>query len=162
SHSIGPGVAGIRQSPVRVRRWPLARWLHRLFVLLMYGFMLCPLFFVVWLSFFGDAILYFPPSGYTLSWYVKAWEKQAFAVAFIFRLEVAPLAACCGVAMGVVAALCIIRFRYAGRQWFNALLRSPLLIPAIVAGIAMYLSYLRAENLLDTDIVGTYGGLVIA
>ncbi|MDM9559089.1 ABC transporter permease [Bordetella petrii] len=128
----------------------------------MYGFMLCPLFFVVWLSFFEDAILYFPPSGYTLSWYVKAWENQAFADGFIFSLQVALLAACCGVAMGVVAALGIIRYRYAGRQWVNTLLLSPLLIPGIVAGIAIYLFYLRAENLLDTDIVGTYGGLVIA
>src|SRR5690606_11831709 len=128
----------------------------------MYGFMLCPLFFVVWLSFFEDAILYFPPSGYTLSWYVKAWENQAFADGFIFSLQVALLAACCGVAMGVAAALGIIRYRYAGRQWVNTLLLSPLLIPGIVAGIAIYLFYLRAENLLDTDIVGTYGGLVIA
>ncbi|WP_407852480.1 ABC transporter permease [Bordetella petrii] len=128
----------------------------------MYGFMLCPLFFVVWLSFFEDAILYFPPSGYTLSWYVKAWENQAFADGFIFSLQVALLAACCGVAMGVLAALGIIRYRYAGRQWVNTLLLSPLLIPGIVAGIAIYLFYLRAENLLDTDIVGTYGGLVIA
>ncbi|OZI76775.1 ABC transporter permease [Bordetella genomosp. 2] len=128
----------------------------------MYGFMLCPLFFVVWLSFFEDAILYFPPSGYTLSWYVKAWENQDFADGFIFSLQVALLAACCGVAMGVVAALGIIRYRYAGRQWVNTLLLSPLLIPGIVAGIAIYLFYLRAENLLDTDIVGTYGGLVIA
>jgi len=41
-------------------------------------------------------------------------------------------------------------------------LLSPLLIPGIVAGIAIYLFYMRAENALDTDIVGTFGGLVAA
>lgn len=154
-------VAGV-PAPNRAARLPWVSWLHRAFVVLMYAFMLCPLVFVVWLSFFKDAILYFPPSGYTLSWYLKAWENEAFANGFIFSLQVALLAACGGVAMGVVAALGIIRYRFAGGQWVNTLLLSPLLIPGIVAGIAIYLFYLRAENLLDTDIVGTYGGLVIA
>ena len=35
-------------------------------------------------------------------------------------------------------------------------------MPGIVAGIAIYLFYLQAENVLDEDIVGTFGGLVIA
>ena len=149
-------------APARRGRIPWARCLHRLFVGLMYFFMLCPLIFVVWLSFFKDAILYFPPSGYTLQWYVKAWANDAFANGFLFSMQVALLAAACGVAMGVLAALGIIRHRFAGGRAVNTLLLSPLLIPGIVAGIAIYLAYLAAENFLDMDIVGTYGGLVIA
>jgi putative spermidine/putrescine transport system permease protein len=146
----------------RGRRLPWGRWLHRGFVALMYAFMLCPLFFVVWLSFFKDAILFFPPSGYTLAWYVKAWDNDAFVSGFLFSLQVAVLAALGGVALGVLAALGIIRHRFHGARTVNTLLLSPLLVPGIVAGIAIYLFYLRAENTLDMDIVGTYGGLVIA
>ncbi|WP_233161407.1 MULTISPECIES: ABC transporter permease [unclassified Achromobacter] len=142
--------------------WPWLRWVHRGFVALIYLFMLSPLLFVVWLSFFKDAILYFPPSGYTLSWYVKAWDNSAFANGFLFSLQVALIAALCGVALGVLAALGIIRHRFRGSQAVNTLLLSPLLVPGIVAGVAIYLFYLRAENTLDMDIVGTYGGLVLA
>jgi putative spermidine/putrescine transport system permease protein len=150
--------------PPLVVREPIswAKWLHRLFVAAMYLFMLCPLVFVVWLSFFKDAILYFPPSGYTLSWYVKAWDNAAFANGFVFSLQIAAVAALCGVALGVLAALGINRYRFRSARAVNTLLLSPLLIPGIVAGVAIYLFYLRAENAVDMDIVGTYGGLILA
>ena len=128
----------------------------------MYLFMLCPLIFVVWLSFFEDAILFFPPSGYTVGWYRKAVGNAAFVNGFLTSLQVATLAALCGVAMGVIAALGVVRHRFRGSRAVNTLLLSPLLIPGIVAGVAIYLAYLQMENLLDQDIVGTYGGLVIA
>ena len=138
------------------------RWALNAFVALMYAIMLCPLVFVVWLSFFKDAILYFPPSGYTLSWYLHAWENQAFVNGFIFSLQVASLSAVIGVGLGVLAALGIARYGFRTGKWVNTLLLSPLLMPGIVAGIAIYLFYLQAENILDEDIVGTFGGLVIA
>jgi len=56
----------------------------------------------------------------------------------------------------------LIRYRFRGAKYTNTLLLSPLLMPGIVAGIAIYLFYLRTENFLDRDIVGTLGGLVLA
>jgi len=145
-----------------VRRLPWAKWLHHAFVVAMYLFMLGPLIFVVWLSFFADAILFFPPSGYTLSWYQKAVSDAAFVNGFITSFQVAVVASVCGVALGVVASLGIIRYPFKGSGSVNTLLLSPLLIPGIVAGVAIYLAYLQTENVLDKDIVGTYGGLVLA
>jgi len=151
-HSINP----------RRRRIPWADWLHRIFVVAIYLFMLSPLIFVVWLSFFQDAILYFPPSGYTTSWYQKAAQDAAFVNGFITSFQVAIVASICGVTLGVAASLGIIRYRFQGSGMINTLLLSPLLIPGIVAGVAIYLAYLQAEHILDMDIVGTYGGLVLA
>lgn len=144
---------------------PRIRWgtlLHRGIVALTYAFMLCPLFFVVWLSFFRDAILFFPPSGYTFDWYVNAWNNSVFVNGFVFSLQVALLAALFGVALGILAALGIVRHRFRGAAFINTLLLSPLLVPGIIVGVAVYLFYLRAENFFDMDIVGTYGGLVLA
>ena len=141
---------------------PWAKIVHRTFVFLMYFFMLCPLIFLIWLSFFKDAILYFPPSGYTLKWYVLAWQNKAFASGFIFSMQVAITAALIGLVMGVLAALGMARYRFKGASGVNTMLLSPLLIPGIVAGVAIYLMYLAAENFLNIDIVGTYGGLVLA
>ena len=72
--------------PARRASIPWLRWLYRMFVALMYLFMLSPLIFVVWLSFFKDAILYFPPSGYTFSWYRKALSDSAFVNGFLTSL----------------------------------------------------------------------------
>lgn len=163
--SSSPIFAEREASALPVRRRPPVPWLqwsHRVFVFLVYFFMLCPLIFVIWLSFFSDTILYFPPSGYTFSWYHKAVTNAAFVDGFLTSLQVAALAALVGVALGVVAALGIIRYRFSGSKSVNTLLLSPLLIPNIVAGVAIYLAYLQLENFLDMDIVGTYGGLVIA
>jgi putative spermidine/putrescine transport system permease protein len=145
-----------------IRRFHLGKWFLRVFVFLVYAIMLCPLVFVIWLSFFKDSILYFPPSGYTLSWYKNAWDNQSFVNGFIFSLQLAIVSALIGVSIGVVAALGLIRYRFRGAKYVNTLLLSPLLMPGIVAGIAIYLFYLRTENFLDRDIVGTLGGLVLA
>ena len=144
------------------RRLHTGKWLLRTVVFLIYAIMLCPLIFVIWLSFFKDSILYFPPSGYTLSWYKNAWDNQSFVNGFIFSLQLAIVSALIGVSIGVVAALGLIRYRFRGAKYVNTLLLSPLLMPGIVAGIAIYLFYLRTENFLDRDIVGTLGGLVLA
>lgn len=157
---LNPAAFAAREKPLRVIPW--ATWLHRVFVVLMYAFMLSPIVLVVWLSFFKDAILYFPPSGYTTSWYVKAWDNPAFANGFLFSLQVSLVAASIGVVMGVLAAVAIARYRFQGSKGINTLLLSPLLIPGIVAGVGIYLFYLRAEEVLDKDLVGTFGGLVIA
>lgn len=153
--------AGLYRSLRRVQQ-PLLKYGGYAFVALMYFFVLCPLLFILWLSFFKDAILTFPPSGYTLDWYSKALTDDAFVNGFVTSFQVAILAALCGVALGILAALGIIRYRFRGHHVVNDLLLSPLLVPAIVAGVSIYLAYLWLENILDVDIVGTYGGLVIA
>ena len=114
---LNSAATAVRYRTLRVIPW--ATWLHRVFVVLMYAFMLSPIVLVVWLSFFKDAILYFPPSGYTLSWYVKAWENPAFANGFIFSLQVSLVAAAIGVALGVLAAVGIARYRFSGSKSIN-------------------------------------------
>lgn len=135
---------------------------HRLFVVAMYGFMLTPLLFVLWMSFFADPMPHFPPSGYTLTWYANAWHNASFREGFLTSVQTALIATVCGVVLGVLASLGLQRYRFRGSAALNTLLLSPLLIPGIVAGIAIYLFYLQAEKMFDTDIVGTYGGLIVA
>lgn len=146
----------------RPRRIAWARWAVRIGVALVYLFMLSPLIFVVWLSFFKDAIITFPPSGYTAKWYLNAWRNDAFANGFLLSIKLAACSAIGGVILGVAASLGLARYRFPGRRTLGNILLLPLVVPGIVAGIATYLFYLRAENALDMDIVGTFGGLVIA
>lgn len=150
------------RAPAPRRRVALPALAARTLVTLVYLFILSPLVFVVWLSFFKDTIFTFPPSGYTAAWYVNAWRNAAFADGFVFSLQLAVLAALLGVSVGVAAALGVARRRTRGAALVNLLLLAPLVVPGIVAGIAIYLFYLRAEDLLNTDIVGTFGSLLLA
>lgn len=127
-----------------------------------YFIMLVPIVLVVWISFTRDAIISFPPSGYTAGWYVSAWQNKEFADGLLLSLKVALLASAGGVAIGVMAALALVRYRFLGSQVVNQLLLAPILVPGIVAGLAIYLFYLRVENRLDTDILGTHASLVAA
>lgn len=160
--SIAAPSSTVRTTSKVRRKVRLSSVMHRLFVVLMYFFMLSPLIFVVWMSFFVDAIPHFPPSGYTLKWYESAWQNSSFLNGLVLSLQVAVVAAVSGVVLGLAAALGIVKYGFIGSKMANTLLLSPLLIPGIVAGIAIYLFYMRTENALDTDIVGTFGGLVMA
>lgn len=129
---------------------------------LIYAFILCPLVFVVWLSFFKDAILSFPPHGYTLSWYVNAWGNSAFSDGFILSVKLATVAAAISVALGVPAAIGLQRIGFRGAGATSTLLLAPLVVPGIVSGIALYLLYLRLSDWLGFDIAGTTLGLICA
>ncbi|NYT64508.1 ABC transporter permease [Alcaligenaceae bacterium] len=153
------GVMGLPWARARAKA---GRLVYRSIIVLAYVFMLCPLFFVLWFSVFQDAILTFPPSGYTFKWYINAWENKAFLNGLIFSFQVATLAAAASLVLGVLAALGLIRYRFTGSGLINTLLLSPLLVPGIIVGVAVYLFYLRTENILDTDIVGSFWGLALA
>jgi putative spermidine/putrescine transport system permease protein len=150
------------RTPAPRRRISASTLAARALVVVVYLFILSPLAFVVWLSFFKDVVITFPPSGYTAAWYVNAWRNAAFADGFIFSVKIALCAAVIGVSLGVAAALGIARYRFMGGSLVNMLLLSPLVVPGIVAGVAVYLFYLRAENVLNMDIVGTFSGLLLA
>lgn len=160
--SVAASTIDVKRSAKMSRHIRWASVFHRWFVVAMYFFMLSPLIFVVWMSFFVDAIPHFPPSGYTLKWYQSAWHNQSFINGLVLSFQVAVVSALCGVTLGVAAAIGIVRYGFIGSKLVNTLLLSPLLIPGIVAGIAIYLFYMRAENWLDMDVIGTFGGLVIA
>ncbi len=140
----------------------LATYLRRVLVCSVYVFMLSPLLFVVWLSFFSDSIPTFPPTGYSLHWYRAAWSNEAFSSGFVLSVELALCAVAIGVSVAVAAALAIHRFDFRGKSAVRFVLLSPLVIPGIVAGIAIYLFMLRAENAMNIGIVGTFPALVAA
>jgi len=123
---------------------------------------LAPVLMVVVISVFRQEIVSFPPSGFTLDWYVNAWARQEFARGFVTSAQVALAATLIGVPLGTAAAYALVRGRPRGAGALNTLLLGPLAVPGVVAGTALYMFYLRAEFWLDRDITGTVEGLVAA
>ena len=45
------------------------------------AFIMLPVVLVVWMSFFDQKIITFPPKGYTIEWYTVLAEKSTFCIA---------------------------------------------------------------------------------
>ncbi|TGD98666.1 ABC transporter permease [Methylobacterium nonmethylotrophicum] len=131
-------------------------------VFLAYAIVFAPIVMVVVTSFFDQEIVTFPPDGLTIRWYLNAWAQRDFARGFLTSLQIALAATAIGVPLGTAAALALVRATIPGRGFINTVLLAPLAVPAIVAGSALYMFYLRAEDWLDMDIKATLGGLVAA
>ncbi len=125
-------------------------------------FILAPLGITIWVAFFSNQIMSFPPDGYTLGWFVRAWELAAFRNGFLLSVQLALIAAVLGLLLGVPAAIAIARYRFPGREFINTALMSPIMVPAIVAGSAIYLFYIEFQIATEVEVAGTLPGLVIS
>ncbi|UDQ87965.1 ABC transporter permease [Xanthobacter autotrophicus] len=129
---------------------------------LVLAFVVLPLGAVIWVSFFANRILSFPATGYTLDWYVRAWQLDSFRNGFITSVETALVAVALSLALGLPASLALVRYRFPGRDAIQTLLLSPMVVPGIVGGAALFMAFIELEILLDVDISGTLPGLFVA
>ena len=99
------------------------------------AYILTPLTFVTWLAFFRQEIPSFPPEGYSLRWFASILDHPKFVDGFRTSFQVGVLATAIGLALGVPAALCAVRFQFALRVPLASLLLMPLIVPGVVLGI---------------------------
>jgi len=126
------------------------------------GYILLPLVLVSWLSFFRDDVVVFPPSGYTLRWFRAILDQRNFVDGFVTSLQVGVFAMLAGLALGVPASLCLTRYRFPGRESLGLLLLTPLVVPGVVAGTAIYVFQVETEILTRLPLVASLPGLVLA
>src|SRR5882757_3054187 len=117
-------------------------------------YILTPLIFVVWLAFFRQEIPSFPPEGYSLKWFAAILDQRKFVDGFTLSLQVGVLATLIGLALGVPAALCVVRFQFGFRAPLASLLLMPLIVPGVVLGTSMYVFHVELENGLDVVVIG--------
>lgn len=158
----GPVVQGTRHEPswhgLSARR---LGWLGmQSAATLTLAYILTPLFFVTWLSFFAQEIPSFPPEGYSLKWYAAVPGNDRFISGFLLSLQIAVTATLIGLAIGVPAALCLTRYRFRGREGLNSLLLLPLVVPGIVLGMSLYVFHVETEIHTGIPVLGSLGGLV--
>jgi putative spermidine/putrescine transport system permease protein len=138
----------------------LGRWALRGAAGLTLLYILLPLISVTWLSFYVQEIPSFPPEGYSLRWFAAILDQPKFVEGFRMSFQVGVLATFLGLALGVPAALAVVRRRFTLRMPLSHLLMMPLIVPGVVLGTAMYVFQVEAENGLDVDVLGTFYALV--
>jgi putative spermidine/putrescine transport system permease protein len=126
------------------------------------GFIVLPLVFVIWLAFFKNEIVSFPPEGYTFRWFRAIFDQNKFVDGFLVSTQVGILATFIGLVLAVPAALAISRHRFPLREWANTLLLLPLVVPGVVLGTSIYVFHIEAEIATELPILGSMAGLIFA
>lgn len=133
-----------------------SRLFGRLIVTAMYLFLLAPIIIVFLISFDASSSMSFPPEGFSTQWYRAVIENETFMRGFRVSIITASLVAVLTVLSGVPAAMALVRGRFPGRSVLEGFFLSPLLVPAIVLGLAMLLV------LAPVGLVGSVTGIVLA
>jgi putative spermidine/putrescine transport system permease protein len=143
-----------------LERRRIGRWLLNGSAAVAMLYILLPLGFVTWLSFYNQEIPSYPPEGYTLRWFQAIMSNERFIDGLLLSLQLGVIATAIGLLVSVPAALCIAYFRFRGRELLNNLLLFPLMVPGVVLGTALYVFHVETEIATGLPILGSLGGLV--
>ena len=105
----------------------------------------------------GDHLT-FPPEGFSTRWIVAFFQSEEFLSAFLFSFGLALIVMVISTILGTMAAIFITRFNFPGINFLRAIFLSPLILPGIVLGLALYVFYISSGWGLSR----TYLGMVIA
>lgn len=114
-------------------------------VALLYLFIVAPLICVIAVSFNGEPVIAFPPTSFSLKWYVNAITNDQFVSSSLISLYLALSATLIGVPLGTLAAIGLSR---SGSR-FKPIAQSVFLAPLAVPGIVISLSILLALSAID-------------
>jgi len=122
-------------------------------------FLLAPIMVVVVSSFNAVGVFSFPPRSFTTRWYSQI--DPSFYHALYVSVVVASITTALAVIVGVPGALALVRSQFRGRAILNAICLSPLTVPALVTGVALFQFSLIFWDVFRLTIGGTIAGLVI-
>lgn len=124
------------------------RWGGRLYLavnIAILVFLLLPIAVVIVFALNPTPFIQFPPVGVSLRWFEKFFASRDFMHALLFSLEVAALTTAAATVLGASAALAIARGNLPGSRLIVATMLSPLMLPAILTGLALFQSYVLLD-----------------
>jgi len=142
----------------------VAQWALRIFTWLGLAFLYLPLVVVVILSFNTASSLSWPPRGFTLDWWSRAWEADGPREAFVTSIKIALVATMIALVLGTLAAFALQRYRFFGKTSISFLLILPIALPGIVTAVALQNSFSRRIDLgiFDFQVGFGFHSVVIA
>lgn len=129
---------------------------------LVLAFILLPLVFVIWMSVFRQEIPTFPPDGYSLRWFKAVFSQDAFVQGLLLSLQVTAMATLLAMILGTAAALALVRTGLPFKSFLNNLLLTPMVLPGVVLGAAIYVAQIEIEILTQLPLLGSFWGLALA
>lgn len=129
------------------------KWISGLTLLIM----LAPLFVVVLAGLNSGDHLTFPPEGLSFRWIKAFFLSDSFLPAYLYSLVIALITMTISLVLGTALSLFLVRSTFVGRMMVRAVVMSPIMLPGIVIGLALYLFYIST----DFGLARTQAGLVI-
>ena len=148
---LWPAIRLLGRIPVRVAAFPVLL-ISAVAILILDA----PIIVTILVSFGRDTFLSFPPQQLTLHWYAEFFSKSHWMDALFTSIKVGLLSMVFTVVLGGLTALGLVRANYPGKNVIMALLLSPIIIPSVITGIALYYIF------FPLGLVGTTVGLVLA
>jgi putative spermidine/putrescine transport system permease protein len=137
--------------------------MNKWFAIAVLFFLLAPMFVVIPLSFnaepyfsFTPKMLALDPEGFSLRWYRDIMENPQWAEAMKNSVIIALCSTLLATVLGTLAAMGLARSNMPFRDFFMALLISPLIVPIVIAAAGMYFFY-SSVGLAQTTL-----GLILA
>jgi putative spermidine/putrescine transport system permease protein len=137
----------------------LAR-LRAIFVCLVVLFLLLPVLSVAVSSVSASALFVFPPAGFTWHWYGEI--SQTYLSALRVSVIVAIGSTALALAVGVPAGLALVRGKLPFAQEVTAVFLSPLTVPSLIIGVAVFQFSPILWSSFGLPVAGTMVGLVLA
>lgn len=103
--------------------------------------LLAPTVVVLITSFTSGYSLKFPPPGYSVRWYQALWDSPELIDAGVLSLKLATVATGVSVVLAVAAALALARRREGWARTAEAVLLSPLMLPALAIGLSLLMLF---------------------
>ena len=126
-----------------------------------FAFLYAPIVVVVLAGLNAGDYLTFPPQGLSVRWVNSFLQSSTFMPAYLLSLEIALAAAFIATILGAIVALALSRLHFPGRAFLRASFLSPLMLPGLVLGLALYLYYLSFPLGLSRTLWGLIVGHVL-
>src|SRR3546814_10110000 len=97
----------------------------------------------------------FPPTEFSLRWYLSFFQVARWRAAMRTSLLVALLSSLLALLLGSVAAYGLARGTFRGRQLVDANFMAPMIVPPVITAVALYIVFARV------GLLGTLPGLVL-
>lgn len=109
------------------------------------AFLLLPLAVIVLFAVNDAPFIDFPPRGFTLRWIEKFLTSPDFMGALWVSLRIALVVVAIATTIGTMAALALVRGGLPGAELLQALFLSPLMVPALLTGLAVFQLFYLTE-----------------
>ncbi|MCX8995939.1 ABC transporter permease [Rhizobiaceae bacterium BDR2-2] len=119
------------------------------------AFLLAPVVLVFPMSLSADSFIAWPPSGWSLRWYVALVENEAMVEAFKNSFLLASIVTVLTLLIATPAAVALARSRFIGSEVLLSVFTAPLLLPSIVLGLAILIIF------VGYGLVGSWPGMIV-
>ncbi len=100
-----------------------------------------PILLLIIFSFNDSKVMSLPWNGFTLRWYIQAFQREDLLKALFNSFWVALVVTAISLVLGVMAANAMAKYRYRGRSLFTGYIAIPLVMPWLLLGISLLLFF---------------------